>query len=277
MTYDALGPGPLDYLPCRYGTSKLLFRGPKKDLSTPYLAFLGSTETYGKFIETPFPALIEQELNINCANFGQITAGIDAFASDPFILQAACDADVTVVQIMGAQNMTNRFYSVHPRRNDRFVAAASILKTIYREVDFADFHFNKHMLSHLLQWSPERFETVRQELREAWLARMRFMMSQIKGKSVLLWFAGHKPEDTDMSDDSDLSTDPLFVTREMIEEIREYATAYVETVASPEAQAQGVEGMVFSELDALAAKQVLGPAAHREAADALIAEINRIA
>lgn len=30
MTYDALGAGALDYLPCRYGTSKLLFRGPRR-------------------------------------------------------------------------------------------------------------------------------------------------------------------------------------------------------------------------------------------------------
>ena len=150
MTYDVLGPGPLDYLPCRYGASKLLFRGPKRDLSAPYLAFVGTTETYGKFIETPFPALVEETLGVTCANFGQITAGVDAFASDPFVLQAASDAEITVIQIMGTQNMTNRFYSVHPRRNDRFVAAASILKTIFREVDFADFHFNKHMLSHLM-------------------------------------------------------------------------------------------------------------------------------
>jgi hypothetical protein len=33
MTYDVLGPGPLDYLPCRYDMSRLLFRGPKRNLN----------------------------------------------------------------------------------------------------------------------------------------------------------------------------------------------------------------------------------------------------
>ena len=46
MTYDALGAGALDYLPCRYGTSKLLFRGPRRPLKEPYIAFLSGTETY---------------------------------------------------------------------------------------------------------------------------------------------------------------------------------------------------------------------------------------
>ncbi|MDC1223540.1 DUF6473 family protein [Ascidiaceihabitans sp.] len=46
MTYDVLGAGNLDYLPCRYGTSKLLFRGPRRPLKEPYIAFLSGTETY---------------------------------------------------------------------------------------------------------------------------------------------------------------------------------------------------------------------------------------
>ncbi len=54
MTYMKLGQAALDYYPCRYGASKLLFRGPRRRLQGDYVAFLGGTETYGKFIETPF-------------------------------------------------------------------------------------------------------------------------------------------------------------------------------------------------------------------------------
>ena len=52
MTYDAAGPAPLDYLPCRYGTSKLMFRGPRRRLEAPYIAFLGGPETYGCLLYT---------------------------------------------------------------------------------------------------------------------------------------------------------------------------------------------------------------------------------
>lgn len=276
MTYDALGPGALDYLPCRYGTSKLLFRGPRRDLDTPYLAFIGGTETYGKFIEQPFPARVEKVIGTTCANFGFPNAGIDAFAHDPFVVNAALKAKITVIQVLGAQNMTNRFYAVHPRRNDRFVSASQLLSTIYREVDFADFHFTKHMLNRLLIVSPDRFETVRAELQQAWLARMRLMLGQIKGKTILLWLADHEPQSNDATADPTLGSDPLFVTREMIDEIAQYATKVVEAVASKEVISAGTDGMVFSQMEAMAAAEMMGPGAHEEAADALIKAINAL-
>ncbi|KIN65251.1 hypothetical protein Z945_292 [Sulfitobacter noctilucae] len=269
MTYDALGQGPLDYLPCRYGTSKLLFRGPRRELKEPYLSFIGTTETYGKFIETPFPALVEKATGLTCANFGQINAGIDAFSSDPFVMDAASGSDIAVIQVMGAQNMTNRFYAVHPRRNDRFVTTASLLRTIYREVDFSDFHFNKHMLNCLKQTSAERFAAVRQELQDAWSARMRLMLKRITGKSIVLWFADHAPEDESDDGAGDLGRDPLFVTRQMMDEIAPYCTSVVEVVPSKNALSRGTEGMIYDDMDVVAASGMLGPAAHAEAAEAL--------
>lgn len=273
MTYDVLGPGALDYLPCRYGTSRLLFRGPRRALQAPYIAFVGSTETYGKFIADPFPALVEQRLGTTCVNLGQLNAGIDAFMHDPFVLEAASGAEVAVIQVMGAQNMTNRFYSVHPRRNDRFVAASTLLKTIFREIDFADFHFNKHMLTALHRTSPDRFDTVRSELQEAWKARMRLMLNQISGKTILLWMSDRAPEEGNGASPEGLGSDPLFVTRDMLDAVASHATAVVEVVASPAVQEAGTEGMFFSEMDAAVAKEMLNPMAHQQTADALLKEI----
>ena len=271
MTFDVLGPGALDYLPCRYGTSRLLFRGPRRDLADPYIAFIGGTETYGKFIATPFPALVEEQLGINCVNFGLPNAGIDAFTFDPFVPGAAEKSRITVVQVMGAQNMTNRFYTVHPRRNDRFVSAANLLKTIFKEVDFADFHYNRHLLRELHAVSPERFETVRAELQAAWCARMRLLLKRIVGKSIVLWFSDHRPRSSDeIADTHDLSADPLFITQEMMAEVSGLATNVVEVVASDAARAQGTKGMVFAEMESVAAGEMLSPAAHEEAAAALV-------
>ena len=275
MSFDVLGPGPLDYLPCRYGHSRLLFRGPRRNLDAPYVAFIGGTEIYGKFIAKPLPTLVEEALGVTCVNFGQLNAGVDVFAHDPFVMEAATAADVTVVQILGAAHMTNRFYTVHPRRNDRFVEASTLLKTIYRDVDFADFHFNRHMLLELRTVSEERFAAVREELQAAWLARMQLMLRQIKGKTVLLWMSARTPED-DQVKITDLGADPLFVTRDMIDQIRPQATALVEVVASQAALAAGTEGMVFGELDAPAAAEILGPMVHDEAAVALTAALRQV-
>jgi len=270
MSFDALGESALDYLPCRYGTSKLLFRGPRRMTTAPYVAFLGGTETYGKFIENPFPALVEQQIDMTCINLGCVNAGIDVFSKDMQIAEMANDAAVTVIQVMGAQNMSNRFYSVHPRRNDRFLQASGLLQAIYREVDFAEFNFNKHMLGRLLTLSPERFQNVVDELRAAWVGRMHGMLRGISGKTVLLWFADHAPEDELAPDDE---RDPWFVTREMIEQLRSEVTEVVEIVASETALALGTEGMVFSQMETPAATNLMGPAAHQEAAEAVSAKL----
>ena len=265
MSYQALSPGGLDYLPCRYGHSKILFRGPRRSLSEPFVAFFGGTTTYGKFIQTPFPDVVEAELGITCANFGSMNGGVDVFATDPFLRDVSTKAAATVIQITSPRNMSNRFYRVHPRRNDRFVDASAMLRAIYRDVDFAEFNFTNHMLQRLITISPERFETVLDELRSAWVARMRLVLSQIQGKSILLWASDASPEEAQ----SNLDAEPAFVDRAMIEEVTALATHYVEVVASQEAKATGTEGMVLSEMDVPAASKMLGPTAHKEIALAL--------
>ncbi len=67
----------------------------------------------------------------------------------------------------------------------------------------------------------------------------------------------------------DFGADPMFVTREMIESVRPVVTEVVEVVASPESLAKGTAGMVFAQMEAPAAGQIMGPATHEEAATAL--------
>lgn len=256
----------LEYFPCRYGQSRVLFRGPRRLLDGDYVAFLGGTETYGRFVREPFPALLERRLSVACANFGVINAGVDLYLNDPAVMDLAANATAKVVQITGAQNLSNRFYSVHPRRNDRFLRASDRLEALYPEVDFTEFHFVRHMLGRLEELSAERFEAVVDELRQAWVARMKHMLTQIRGQVVLLWFADHRiPDRVSVA----VRGDPLFLNRETVEAIRPRVSAVVELVASDRAQTDGTRGMVFNDYEACAAAELLGPRAHFEVAEAL--------
>ncbi len=274
MTYENLGQGALDYFPCRYGNSKLLFRGPRKKMAGEYIAMIGGTETYGKFIEKPFPTLVGEAMEMECVNFGCVTAGVDVFSNEIPVIEACSQARVTVIQAIGAQNMSNRFYAVHPRRNDRFLQASTLLKTVFREVDFTDFSFTKHLLTTLQEVSEERFNIVCDELKEAWIARMKLLLGKIEGKTVLLWFADRTPDAA--TNTNGLGREPVFVDRRMIEEIRPYVTEVVEVVASEAALAMGTEGMKFSSMERPAAADVMGPAAHEEAAQALLEPLSRL-
>lgn len=267
MSYEKMAGTELNYEPCQYGESRLLFRGPKKELGSPFVAFLGGTETYGKFVPQPFVDLLDQKLAVECVNFGYVNAGIDAFLAEPSVLDIAQRSEVTVVQVMGAQNMSNRYYKVHPRRNDRFIGASNMMQMVFNEIDFSEFHFTRHMLGTLCARTPDRYAMVRDELRMAWSARMKLLLNTIGGKIVLLWVADHAPE-TAMGT-SGLGPDPLFVDRLMIEELRPMVDDVVEVVVSDEARAFGVEGMQCTDMERVAAQRMLGVKAHEEAADAL--------
>ncbi|MCV2872255.1 DUF6473 family protein [Defluviimonas sp. WL0050] len=271
MAYEYASEGSLDYYPCRYGQSKLLFRGPRRRLEGAYAAVLGGTETYGKFVVEPFPTLLEGMLDLAVVNFGYVNAGADVFANEPVIIDACSRAKVTVIQLMGAQNMSNRFYAVHPRRNDRFLRASNLMKTVFREVDFTEFHFTRHMLSALKAVSEEKFALVEDELKSAWTARMRTLLQKIEGKTVLLWISGSRQDGQD-----DLGPEPLMVDDEMVASIRPFATELVHVTPSSAARNCGTEDMRFAPLEEPAAAAMPGPRVHEEVAEALAPVLRRV-
>jgi len=267
MSYLRQGNSPLNYLPCRYNGSKLMFRGPRRQLNGDYAAFLGASETYGKFIAHPFPDLIEVQTGMKCVNFGWPNAGVDAFLNDSSLLRVATGARIRVIQVPCAQNLSNRYFAVHPRRNDRFLQASGLLRDLYEKVDFTDFNFTRHMLGHLVKVSPERFTLIREELQTTWIARMKMLLKRITCPVILLWFSARKPDEANTS--LNVSDDPVFVTRDMIEAMRPMVSCIAEITASSAAVSQGTNGMVFSDFEAPAASVLLGPAAHQEAAEIL--------
>ena len=276
MKQEVIEAGHFEGATCRYGSSEVFFRGPRRSLDAPYLAFVGGTETYGKFIQQPFPALVEMAINRPCVNFGCVNAGIDAFVNDQSIMDICRGADLTVLQVMGANNLSNRFYSVHPRRNDRFVDASSVLQAIYGDVDFSQFSFTRHMLGALHDTSPRRFEIVVNELRQAWSARMKNLLGQIGKRVILLWFSDEAMSDQDWSmRPSQLQTDPLFITASMIDELRPLLADVVVVNPTAAALSEGIAGMVFPPSQESMASEMLGVRCHQEAGVQLVASISK--
>jgi hypothetical protein len=176
------------------------------------------------------------------------------------------------VQILGAQNLSNRYYAVHPRRNDRFLGATPLLRSIFPRVDFTDFNFTRHMLMALQGCCVDRFEVVAEELRAAWVSRMQTLLARLPGHTVLLWVSEIPPPSPTRR--ADLACNPMLVDAEMLQAIRPYATSYVEAVISAKARDQGLQGKTFAPMDAPAAAEMPGPLAHREVADMLLPAIN---
>ncbi|SIS81540.1 hypothetical protein SAMN05421759_10412 [Roseivivax lentus] len=259
--------GGLDYGLCRYGKSRVRFRGPMPDLTADLLVCLGGTETFGRFHPDPWPQLLGDRLGAEIANFGQVNAGLDLFLQDPEVLRIASGARLCVMQVIGAQNMSNRFYSVHPRRNDRFVKASDALMTLYPDVDFSQIAFTGALMTTLFDTSPERFEVVVREVQVAWVSRMRLILGHLPRPVHLLWFAESAPPANARAALIPPLKDPSFITREMLDALSSRIGGVVEIVEP--ASARSTEGMVFSEFDAMLAATMLSATAHDRAAQAL--------
>ncbi|WP_439121641.1 DUF6473 family protein [Marivita sp.] len=257
----------IDYAPCRYNGSRLWFRGPYNDLRSPYVACLGGSGIYGRYVTQPWSALLEAQIGCRVVNLGVENAGIDAYLNDAGALSTAANAKIAIIQLACVHNTSNRYYLTHPRRNDRFLKASASLQTLYPEMDFTEVHFTRHMLTRLNAICPTRFETVANEACAAWLARMGGLISQMNGVVYLLWFAPMPlPDDPEIN----LGCEP-FLARAMVNSLTPKAKALIEVVPNTW---RGIdEFRHVPPLEMGRAEQLPGPLAHAQVADAVACAI----
>ncbi|WP_319825602.1 DUF6473 family protein [Thalassovita sp.] len=246
MTYLHAGAGALDYLSCGYGQDRLHFRGPERAVDKPYGVFIGGTETYGKFVARPFPALVEDLTGVTSINLGVVNAGVETFRSDPTVLNIARGAEYVVLQATGPQYVSNAFYAVHPRRNDRFIRARPALETLFPQVELTDVHFVGHLLRKLRRASPKGFEKVAQECRRAWLTSLIGTIRRIGRPTLTLWLP---PRDAMLSD-------------RMLDPLRRRCLALVQVAPGEGQRFRTTDGMVFGPLDSFAASDLPNPLMH---------------
>ncbi|MHA1128397.1 MAG: DUF6473 family protein, partial [Alphaproteobacteria bacterium] len=170
----------------RFGRSKQVFRGPKPSLAKPYFSFIGGSEPFGKFVMEPFPSIVEGKVGRTCVNFGSPGAGPGFFLKDPVLLEACSNSLACVVQVMSAAPLSNRMYSVFPRRNMRLRGVSDTLKSLYPQLDFSGFRYVSSMLRKLQEVDAEAYQVVLTEQRSAWLARMLELLEGIEAPKLLL-------------------------------------------------------------------------------------------
>lgn len=257
--------GNLNYRLCGFPGSRIEFRGPVPDMSEPFVAMLGGTETFGKYVGAPFPSLFAEWARMPVMNLGVCHSGLSLLDSEKWLLDAASRADLTVLQVPGAQTVSNRLYCVHPRRNDRFIGASPRLCRMFPDVDFAEINFTGHLMETLARRSPEAFSKVIDELRQAWMHRMRKVIDSIRGDVLLLWMSDRHPEAR--------GGEPLFVNRDMLDRLTPYTVGMVEAVFPEE---PSLEGKIVPFGEEQAALKLPGPVQHARIAEALVDRISRL-
>jgi len=91
-------------------------------------------------------------------------------------------AERVIIEAPSCVNHSNRYYKVHPRRNDRFIRPMPDLVRLYPEIDFTDCHFTKHLLCKLLLCDQERFQIIQDDLQNSWMDKMRTLIAWAGGQ-----------------------------------------------------------------------------------------------
>ena len=247
-----IGGGPQDH------RARQMFRGSIEALPPQFIAFLGGSEVCGRFVTYPFPDRIEQAFGFKTLNLGWSNAGLDAVLQDLAVIDLAKDAVLTVVQVLESPNLSNAFYKVHPRRNDRLTRICPALHDLYPEVDFTDVSFTGHLLRRLHGDQDPRFDQVIDALRRAWSSRMADLMASLSPPVLVVWL---RREDQELS----------FLDRELVAAATDRAAALIEI---PVCDAGGdLEGMIFTARDLPIASRSLNVATHLRIANRLMPEI----
>ncbi len=247
---------------CQYDGTRLWFRGPPCTLDHPFIACIGGDETFGRFVDSPFPDAVQKQLGKTCANFGSLFAGVEALTRDQGLLRLANRAQRCVIQLPQVHGQSNRFYRVHPRRNDRFLEPTQDLLDLYPDIDFTEVHFVRHLLKRLQARHDARFEVIAHELRQSWLRSLGTFLGQLDPQTVLLHLQIQRVHT--------IEDDPIPVNASMVEALRPQAARVVTCSVAVSGASDTLEDMLFGTLQQPMAVHMLGPAAHRQIAEAVV-------
>jgi hypothetical protein len=198
-----------------------VFRGPPVS-SDRYVACVGSAQTFGRFVETPYPKLISRALAIDALNLGRGGAGPTYPLGYPELLGYINRAQIVVVQLFSGRSQFNSLF--HTLNHGMM----GVNQADGREVSADVFY------SWLQEQDEELIRKIVVETRTNYVQAMTDLLNAITAPKILFWFSVRTP---DYQEQLRLSVHrlwgdfPHLVNREMVEQIRRHCDAYVECIS----------------------------------------------
>ena len=156
-----------------YQYKNWLLRGPKPDLTKPYICFIGAAQTFGRYCQRPFVHQVSQHLGIPAMNFGIAGADPSYFLKDD-IISCANESVLTVFQVLSARSCTNSLFTN---------------KSGCRE----GFAYGQPMVSNNF-WAKGQDVKIVQESQDQYIKTMKKLFTLVRGKKVLFWISTRQPK-----------------------------------------------------------------------------------
>ena len=282
--YQKADAGFIDYRQYRFGSSKVLVRGPEEPIAKPYIVCLGAAQTFGRFVEQPFPRLLQERLGVRCVNLGAAGGGPDLFLADEEILALCAGAEACVLQVMSGRSINNGYYRVEKRRNAIVASVSPDLRDVAQAMRQERRKLSAHDFLQKVkqQKDPDLAQRVFDEVRRAWIEAYARLLKDIRTHRVLFWFSERPPESREKyTHGGALMKFPQLVDKGMIEAVRLHADDYVECASSdgmPQSLLRNGAPVLFTENGLPRAKNPYypSPEMHASAAEALAAPLRKV-
>src|SRR4029077_45264 len=87
---------------------KMALRGPRTtfDLNQTHWTFVGAAQTFGRFVEKPFPSLVSSYFRKPHLNLGFAGAGPEFFVNSPTLIDKINGSELCFLQIMSGRSVS---------------------------------------------------------------------------------------------------------------------------------------------------------------------------
>ena len=198
-------------------------RGPIPDLDKPYFVCVGATQVFGRFCNRPFPRILSEELGLPVLNLGMGGHGPRTFLGKS-LLSAINRAEFAIVQLSSARIGSNSFFeNSESGRGDGI-----------RLCDNKAMLFDEFLAEEFERSSLEVMARIVRETRDSWIASYRELLGAITVPTIIHWLSTVLPQRVDDYSSSVwelLGAFPQLVNDSMINQVRLFGHAYVETVS----------------------------------------------
>ncbi len=214
-------------LPGSDASAHTLVRGPiPVDLAKDFIACVGGAHTLGRFVQSPYPALLQKQLDIPVLNLGHGGGKPEFYLQSEAFIDVINKAKCAVVQVMSARGSPNRFLTPTSHTHNIMKIAEGISSS--KNPIFVDAAYGKL----LKQCQPERVLEAINETRANWVAEMGNLLDRIQVPKILFWFSVRTPSYVERFDNPHalLGDYPELVTESMIEALKPKVQGYVECI-----------------------------------------------
>lgn len=201
-------------------------RGPQVSPGTSrYASIIGAGQSFGVLVRDPYAHMLARDLSMEVMNLSVGGSAPALYLNNPAAIEACNGSSLCIIQILSGRSSHSTYFESRDGKNMLRPRGSKLPfvpgDTAYEAMFAAE--------------PPIVPQIVIGEVRANWTKEMLQLMSLIKVPKILLWFSERSPDALPESFTTYREAAgkfPHFITRQMIDDIRDYADDYVEVVSS---------------------------------------------